>query len=72
MKEDLKRVKAVLREKLIPLGMSRTRPEQLAPESGPMVAADVLVREDPDDEEEEDKNDEEDEDDEKEDEGYSE
>ncbi len=35
MKGDLKRVKAVLREKLVLLGMSRTRPEQLAPESGP-------------------------------------
>jgi len=72
MKEDLKRVKAVLREKLVLLGMSRTRPERLAPESGPLVAADVLVREIPDDEEEEEKDDEEDEDDEQEDEGYSE
>jgi len=45
MKEDLKRVKAVLREKLVLLGMSRIRPEQLAPESGPLEAADVLVRE---------------------------
>jgi len=72
MKEDLKRVKALLREKLVLLGVSRTRPEQLAPESGPLVAADVLVREGPDDEEEEEKDDEEDEDNEKEDEGYSE
>ena len=75
MKEDLKRVKALLREKLVRLGVSRTRPEQLAPESGPLVAADVLVREGPDDEEEEEeeeKDDEEDEDGEKEDEGYSE
>jgi len=64
MKEDLKRVKALLREKLVRLGVSRTRPEQLAPESGLLVAADVLVREDPDDEEEEDK-DAEEEDDEK-------
>jgi hypothetical protein len=72
MKEDLKRVKAVLREKLVLLGLSRTDPEQLAPESGPLETADVLVREDPGDEEEEDKDDEEDEDDEKEDEGYSE
>ena len=38
------------------LGMSRARPEQLAPQSGPF--ADVLVREDPDDEEEEEKDDE--------------
>ncbi len=52
--------------------MSRTDPEQLAPESGPLFAAGVLVREDPGDEEEEEKGDEEDEDDEKEDEGYSE
>jgi len=54
--------------------MSRTDPEELAPESGPLVAADVLVREDPGDEgeEEEEKDDEEDEDEEKEDEGYSE
>jgi hypothetical protein len=72
MKEDLKRVKAVLREELVLLGMSTKRPEQLAPESRLLVAADVLVREDPDDEEEEKKNYEEDEDDEKEDEGYSE
>jgi hypothetical protein len=77
MKEDLKLVKAVLREKLVLLGVSRTRPEQLAPESGPLVAAEVLVREGPDDEEEEEKDDEEkddeeNEDDEKEDEGYSE
>ena len=72
MKEDLKRVKAVLREKLVLLDMSRTSPEQLAPESGPLVATDVLVREDPDDEEEEEKDHDEDEDDEKEDEGYSE
>jgi len=43
MNEDLKRVKAVLREKVILLGMSRTRPEQLASDSGPLVAADVLV-----------------------------
>ncbi len=64
MKEDLKRVKAVLREELVLLGMSTKRPEQLAPESGLLVAADVLVREDPDDEEEEDK-DAEEEDDEK-------
>ena len=72
MKEDLKRVKAVFREKIVLLGMSRTDPEQLAPESGPLFAAGVLVREDPGDEEEEEKGDEEDEDDEKEDEGYSE
>ena len=72
MKEDLKRVKAVLREKIVLLGMSRPDPEQLAPESGPLFAAGVLVREDPGDEEEEEKGDEEDEDDEKEDEGYSE
>ena len=72
VKEDLKRVKAVLREKIVLLGMSRTDPEQLAPESGHLVAADVLVREDPGDEEEEENGDEEDEDDEKEDEGYSE
>jgi len=71
MNGDLKRVKAVLREKLVLLGMSRIRPEQLAPESGPLEAADVLVREDPDDEEEEDK-DAEEEDQKKEDEGYSE
>jgi len=71
MKEDLKRVKALIREKLVLLAC-RTRPGQLAPESGPLVAADVLVREGPDDEEEEEKDDEEDEDDEKEDEGYSE
>ena len=71
MKEDLKRLKGVLREKLVLLGMSTTDPEQLAPESGPLVAADVLVREDPGDEEEEEKDDEEEEDDEKEDEGYS-
>ena len=50
--------------------MNRTRPEQLAPESGPLVGADVLFREDPGDEDEEEKDDEEDEDDEKED--YSE
>jgi len=72
MKEDLKRVKAVFRRKLVLLGMSRTRSERLAPESCPLVAADVLVREIPDDEEEEEKDDEEDEDDEQEDEGYSE
>ena len=72
MKEDLERVKAVFREKIVLLGMSRTDPEQLAPESGPLCAAGVLVREDPGDEEEEEKGDEKDEDDEKEDEGYSE
>ena len=78
MKEDIKPVKAVLHRKLVLLGMSRTRPGRLAPESGPWVAADVLVREDPDDEEEEEKDDDEDEDedededDEQEDEGYSE
>ncbi len=71
MKEDLKRVKAAPREKLVLLCMSRTDPEQLAPESSPLETVDVLVREDPDDEEEEDK-DSEDEDDEEEDEGYSE
>ena len=60
MKEDLKCVKAVPREKLVLLGMSRTDPEQLAPESGPLFAAGVLVREDPGDEEEEEKGDEED------------
>jgi hypothetical protein len=67
MNEDFKRVKAVLPEKVILLGMSRTRPEQLASYSGPLVAADVLVREGPDNEEEEEKDDEEDEDDEEED-----
>jgi hypothetical protein len=72
MDEDLKRVTAVLPEKVILSDMSRTRPEQLASHSGPLVAADVLVREGPDNEEEEEKDDEEDEDDEEEDEGYSE
>jgi hypothetical protein len=56
--------------------MSRRDPEQLVPESGPLETADVLVREDPDDEGEEDEDaeeeDDEEEDDEKEDEGYSE
>jgi hypothetical protein len=52
--------------------MSRILPRQLAPESGPLVAADVFVREDQDDEEEEEKDEEDDKDDEEEDEGYSE
>ncbi len=61
MKADLTRVKAVLRKKLVLSGRSGTRTEQLAPESDPLVAADVLVREDPDDEEEEDEEDKDDE-----------
>jgi hypothetical protein len=48
------------------------RSGRMLPEGVALVAADVLVREGPDDEEEEEKDDEEDEDDEKEDEGYSE
>jgi hypothetical protein len=62
----------------VPLGMIRTRPKRLAPERSFLVAADFLVRKNPDDEqEEEEEEDEEDEknnedEDEDEDEGYSE
>jgi hypothetical protein len=75
MTEDLEASKPCSMRKPCLLSVSRTRPEQLAPDSRALVAADVLVREDPDNEDEEDeeeeKDDEEDED-EKVDEGYSE
>ena len=76
MTEDLEASKPCSMRKPCLLSVSRTRPEQLAPDSRALVAADVLVRQDPDNEDEEDeeeeKDDEEDEDDEKVDEGYSE
>jgi hypothetical protein len=72
MTEDLEASKPCSTRKPYPLNVSRTRPEQLAPDSRALVAADVLVREDPDNEDEEEEDDEQDEDDEKEDEGYSE
>ena len=76
MTEDLEASKPCSMRKPCLLSVSRTRPEQLAPDSRTLVAADVLVRQDPDNEDEEDeeeeKDDEEDEDDEKVDEGYSE
>ena len=53
----------------VPLGMSRMSPEYLAPESS---AADVLFRQEPEDEEEDDEQESEDEGKEESDEGYSE
>jgi hypothetical protein len=78
---DIERLVCVTRSRRypqdVPLGMSRLRPEHLDPAFDPSVAADVRVRQEPDeeeDEEDDDKHDEEDDDEEEEDDdgGYSE